>query len=198
MLISGDCMMGFMKSLTAAGLRIVEEWTAPDGLVPPTVAGQAPAVPFEDGRVEVLRDFLDPCLQEKANADWYRLAVEGGLFSETDRRFLVAINPGPDRLARWHCVELQSEWDVMGKGADGPLGSAPYRPEFGMVSLDGNVLCFATTWEHAISTSVLKAPHRSQVLRRWAEWLTNGSMDDMGDPDAPQLSVAARRWLDHH
>ncbi|MFE6222421.1 hypothetical protein [Streptomyces sp. NPDC057854] len=42
-----------MKSLTAAGLRIVEEWTAPDGLVPPTVIGQAPSVPFEDGRVEV-------------------------------------------------------------------------------------------------------------------------------------------------
>ncbi|CAL9589669.1 hypothetical protein SUDANB178_05174 [Streptomyces sp. enrichment culture] len=191
-------MMRFMKSLNTAGLRIVEGWTAPDGLVPPTVTGQAPSVPFEDGRVEVLRDFLDPLLQEKANADWYRLAVEGGLFSETDRRFLIAVRPGPDRLTRWHCVELQSEWDLMGKGADGLLGSAPYRPEFRMLSLDGNVLCFATTWEHAISTSVLKAPHRSQVLRRWAEALTDGSMDDMGEPDDPPLSVAARRWLDSH
>ncbi|MEV7488896.1 hypothetical protein AB0N86_33345, partial [Streptomyces sp. NPDC093023] len=68
-----------MESRTAAGLRIVEEWTAPDRLVPPTVIGQAPSIPFEDGRVEVLRDFLDPLLQQKANADWYRLAVEGGL-----------------------------------------------------------------------------------------------------------------------
>ncbi|MER5204733.1 hypothetical protein [Streptomyces sp. NPDC002825] len=117
-----------MKPLTAAGLRIVEEWTAPDGLVPPTVIGQAPSVPFEDGRVEVSRDFLDPLLQEKANADWYRLAVEGGLFSETDRRFLIALSPGRDRLSRWHCVELQSEWDIMGKGADGLLGSAPTGP----------------------------------------------------------------------
>ncbi|MFJ6994701.1 hypothetical protein [Streptomyces sp. NPDC003090] len=65
-----------------------------------------------------------------------------------------------------------------------------------MLSLDGNVLCFATTWEHAISTSVLQAPHRSQVLRRWAEALTDGTMDDMGEPDEPPLSVAARRWLD--
>ncbi|MFE2540914.1 hypothetical protein [Actinacidiphila glaucinigra] len=187
-----------MMSLAAAGLRIVEEWTGPDGLVPPTVTGQAPSVPFEDDRVEAMVDFLDPHLPEKANADWYRLAVEGGLFSETDRRFLVAIHPGPDRLARWCCVELQSEWDIMGKGADGLLGSAPYRPEFRMLSLDGNVLCFATTWEHAISTSVLKAPHRSQVLRRWAEGLTDGSMDDMGEPDDTPLSVAARRWLDSH
>ncbi|MDI9834998.1 hypothetical protein [Streptomyces sp. KAU_LT] len=187
-----------MKSLTAAGLRIVKEWTAPDGLVPPTVTGQAPSVPSEDGRVEVLRDFLDPLLQEKANADWYRLAVEEGLFTETDRRFLIALRPGRDRLPRWHCVELQSQWDIMGKGADGMLGSAPYRPEFRMLSLDGNVLCFATTWEHAISTSVLKAPHRSHVLRHWAQALTDGSMDDMGDPHDLPLSVAARRWLDHH
>ncbi|GAA2777828.1 hypothetical protein [Streptomyces showdoensis] len=187
-----------MKSLTAAGLRIVEGWTAPDGLVPPTVTGQAASCPSEEGRVEAMLDVLDPDLHENANADWYRLAVEGGLFSETDRRFLIAINPGPDRLARWHCVELQSEWDLMGKGAAGLLGSAPCRPEFAMLSLDGNVLCFATTWEHAISTSVLKAPHRSQVLRRWAEALTDGSMDDMGDPDQPPLSVAARRWLDNH
>uniref|UniRef100_A0A8D3WSX2 Uncharacterized protein n=2 Tax=Streptomyces TaxID=1883 RepID=A0A8D3WSX2_STRFA len=190
--------MGFMESRTAAGLRIVEEWTAPDRLVPPTVIGQAPSIPFEDGRVEVLRDFLDPLLQQKANADWYRLAVEGGLFSETDRRFLIALSPGRDRLSRWHCVELQSEWDIMSKGADGLLGSAPYRPEFSMLSLDGNVLCFATTWEYAISTSVLKAPHRSHVLRHWAEGLTDGSMDDMGDPNDLPLSVAARRWLDHH
>ena len=86
----------------------------------------------------------------------------------------------------------------MGKGAGGLLGSAPCRPEFRMLSLDGNVLCFATTWEHDISTSVLKAPHRSQVLRRRAEDLAEGSMDYMGEPDEPPLSAAARRWLDHH
>ncbi|BCL25108.1 hypothetical protein ACPCBX_25270 [Streptomyces tuirus] len=195
-LIGGDGMMGIMKSLAVAGLRIVEGWTAPDGLLPPTVTSQAPSVPSEDGRVEAMLDFLDPQLHEKANADWYRLSVEGGLFSGTDCRFLIALHPGQDRLARWHCVELQSEWDIMGKGADGLLGSAPYRPEFSMLSLDGNVLCFATTWEHAISTSVLKAPHRSQVLREWAEDLTDGTMDDMGDPDEAPLSLAARRWLD--
>ncbi|MET9935620.1 hypothetical protein [Streptomyces sp. NPDC006324] len=128
------------------------------------------------------------------NADWYRLAVEGGLFSETDRRFLLAWAPEESEWARWICVELQSEWDIMGAGAAGPLGSAACRPEFRMLSLDGNVLLSATTWEHDISTSVLK-PHRSRVLREWAEVVADGSMDY---PDEPPLSPAARRWLDTH
>ncbi|MEU3689820.1 hypothetical protein [Streptomyces narbonensis] len=183
------------KSLAAAGLLFVDEWTEPEGLIPAIVAGQAPSCPPSDGRVEALLDFLEPQLHEKANADWYRLAVEGGLFSETDRRFLLALQSEETERPQWFCVELQSTWDLMGEGAAGPLGSAPCRPEFRMVSLDGNVLVFATTWEHAISTSVLKAPHRSQVLRRWAEDVASGSLDY---PDEPPLSPAARRWLDTH
>ncbi|MFH9012972.1 hypothetical protein ACH4C6_16470 [Streptomyces sp. NPDC017943] len=182
-----------MESLAAAGLRIVDGWTEPDGLLPPVVAGQAASCPHDEGRVEAMLDVLEPRLRERANADWYRLSVEGGLFSGTDRRFLLALGPGEDRPARWFCVELQREWDVMGEGAAGLLGSAPCRPEFRMLSLDGNVLVFATTWEHDISTSVLTAPHRSRVLRRWAEAVAEGTMDE---PDHPPLSLAARRWLD--
>ncbi|MEU6974871.1 MULTISPECIES: hypothetical protein [unclassified Streptomyces] len=184
-----------MRSLAAAGLRLVEGWDEPEGLVPPLITGQAPGCPPEDGRVEAILDVDDPQLHEKANADWYRLSVEGGLFSETDRRFLLPLRPDENAPSRWHCVELQSEWDIMGAGAAGLLGSAPCRPEFRMLSLDGNVLCFATTWEHAISTSVLTAPHRSQVLRRFAAWVADGAMDE---PDEPPLSPAARRWLDSH
>lgn len=184
-----------MKSLAAAGLLTVDGWSEPEGLIPPLVTGQAPGCPPEEGRVEAMLDIDDPLLHEKANADWYRLSVEGGLFSETDRRFLLALNPEDDGPTRWFCVELQSEWDIMGKGADGLLGSAPCRPEFRMLSLDGNVLCFATTWEHAISTSVLTAPHRSLVLRRFAEWVADGAMDEPGEPP---LSPEARRWLDSH
>ncbi|MFD9618020.1 hypothetical protein ACFWB2_12160 [Streptomyces virginiae] len=62
-----------------------------------------------------------------------------------------------------------------------------------MLSLDGNVLCFATTWQHPISTSVLTAPHRSRVLRRFAEWVAQGAMDG---PNEPPLSTEVRRWLD--
>ncbi|MFG3494567.1 hypothetical protein [Streptomyces sp. NPDC047928] len=184
-----------MKSLAAAGLLIVDVWNEPEGLIPPLVAGQAASCPAEEGRVEAMLDIHDPLLHEKANADWYRLSVEGGLFSETDRRFLLALSPDENSPSRWFCVELQSEWDIMGKGAAGLLGSAPCRPEFSMLSLDGNVLCFATTWEHDISTSVLPTPHRSQVLRRFAEWVAKGAMDE---PDEPPLSPAARRWLDSH
>ncbi|MGX1494644.1 hypothetical protein RKD41_006903 [Streptomyces tendae] len=185
--------MGLMKSLAAAGLRIVDGWAEPEGLIPPVVTGQAPSCPPEEGRVEALRDILEPDLREKANADWYRLSVEAGLFTETDRRFLLALQPEGKYRSRWFCVELGSEWDIMGAGAAGLLGSAQCRPEFRMLSLDGNVLCFATTWEHDISTSVLTAPHRSMVLRRWAEAVTDGTMDD---PDEPPVSLAARRWLD--
>ncbi|MFE1292940.1 hypothetical protein [Streptomyces sp. NPDC058751] len=34
---------------------------------------------------------------------------------------------------------------------------------------------------HDISTSVLRAPHRSRVLRLWAEALTDGTMDEPGE-----------------
>ncbi|MFF8093450.1 hypothetical protein [Streptomyces sp. NPDC016675] len=61
-----------------------------------------------------------------------------------------------------------------------------------MLSLDGNVLCFPTTWEQDISTSVLTKPHRSQVLRRWAEAMAEGTMDE---PDEPPLSLGARLSL---
>ncbi|KOX19172.1 MULTISPECIES: hypothetical protein [unclassified Streptomyces] len=187
--------MGAVESLAAAGLRIVDGWTEPDGLVPTVVTGQAASCPASDGRVEAMLDVLEPRLRERANADWYRLAVEGGLFSETDRRFLLAWAPEEDEPARWICVELRSEWDIMGAGAAGPLGSASCRPEFRMLSLDGNVLLFATTWEHDISTSVLKAPHRSRVLRNWAEVVADGSLDHPGEPP---VGPAARRWLDAH
>ncbi|MFJ7591246.1 hypothetical protein ACIQZO_28490 [Streptomyces sp. NPDC097617] len=182
-----------MKSLAAAGLQVVDGWVEPVGLIPSFITGQAPSCPPEEGRVESVLDVIDPLLHERANADWYRLAVEGGLFSEADRRFLLPHSPVEGRPGGWLCVELQDDWDIMGKGAAGPLGSAPLRPEFRMLSLDGNVLCFATTWQHSISTSVLTAPNRSRVLRRFAEWVAQGAMDK---PNEPPLSTTVRRWLD--
>ncbi|MFD7322077.1 hypothetical protein ACFV9D_13495 [Streptomyces sp. NPDC059875] len=182
-----------MESLAAAGLLVVDGWAEPEGLIPPFITGQAPSCPPEEGRVEALLDITEPLLHEKANAGWYRLSVEGGLFSETDRRFLLAFGPEEGGPSQWNCVELQSSWDVMGKAAAGGFGSAHCRPEFRMLSLDGSVLCFGTTWERAISTSVLTAPNRSRVLRRFAEWVARGSMDQPGEPP---LSAAVRRWLD--
>lgn len=184
--------MELKESLAAAGLLVLEEYGDLGGLVPPLVTGQAPSCPLEDGRIESLVDIEDPLLLEKANADWYRLSVEAGLFTEADRRFLVALSPEEDGPSQWICVELQDSWDIMGRGASGLLGSGHGRPEFRMLSLDGSTLSCGTTWESAISTFVLKSPHRSEVLRRFAEWVATGEIGH------PAESAAARRWLDSH
>ncbi|MGF1430953.1 hypothetical protein [Kitasatospora sp. LaBMicrA B282] len=178
------------ESLAAAGLLVLDECVDLDRLIPPLVTGQAPSCPPEDGRTESLVNIDDPLLLEKANADWYRLSIEAGLFSEADRRFLVALTPEEDGPSQWICVELQETWDIMGKGASGPLGSGYCRPEFRMLSLDGSVLACGTTWESAISTFVLKSPLESQVLRKFAEWVATGEIGH------PAESAAARRWLD--
>ncbi|MGW2240538.1 hypothetical protein [Streptomyces sp. NPDC001759] len=135
-------------------------------------------------------DIGDSLLLEKANADWYRLSVEAGLFAETDRRFLLALAPDEDGPETWICVELQDSWDIMGRGASGPLGSGSCRPEFRMLSLDGSVLACGTTGESAISIFTLKEPRNSTVLRNFAEWLATGEIG------YPEESAAARRWLD--
>lgn len=86
---------------------------------PPSPARHPSSCPSEEARVEVMLDALGPKPYVKANADWYRLSVVGGLFSETDRRLLLTLQPDENRLARWHCVELRSEWDSMDKCAAG-------------------------------------------------------------------------------
>jgi hypothetical protein len=182
--------MELKESLASAGLLVLEKCGDLSGLMPALVSGQAPSCPPEDGRTESLVDIEDPLLLEKANADWYQLSVEAGLFTEADRRFLVALTPEEEGPSHWICVELQDSWDIMGNGASGLLGSGYCRPEFRMLSLDGSVLSCGTTWESAISTFVLKEPLHSQVLRKFAEWVATGEIGH------PAESVAARRWLD--
>ncbi|MDX2678379.1 hypothetical protein [Streptomyces soliscabiei] len=134
-------------------------------------------------------DVDDPLLHQKANADWHRLAVEEGLFREEDPRFLLASPFEP-----WVCVELRAPWDLMGEGAAGPLGSAYCRPEFVMLSLDGSVLLGGTTNQYSVSTVVVRTPHRSQVLRRAAEYMAESDSDFY----LPRERADARRWLDDH
>ncbi|MEU0602200.1 hypothetical protein ABZ484_28775 [Streptomyces sp. NPDC006393] len=181
--------MELKKSLAAAGLLVLEKCGDLSGLMPALVSGQAPSCPPEDGRTESLIDIGDPLLLEKANAEWYRLSVEAGLFTQADHRFLVALTLEADGPAQWICVELQDSWDIMGIGASGLLGSGYCRPEFRMLSLDGSVLSCGTTWESAISAFVLKDPVHSQVLRKFAEWVATGEIGHPAD------GAAARRWL---
>jgi len=176
-------------SFAAAGLRMLKGCGDPSAYIPPIVAGQVASCPPEEGRIEVQVGIEDPCLLEKANAGWYRLSIEAGLFSEAERRFMVAFTPNENSPSRWICVELQESWDVMGQGASGPLGSGYCRPEFLMHSLDGAVLCCGTTYQYSIGVFTLRDPRRSQVLSRSAEYVATGEIGH------PVESASARSWL---
>ncbi|MDX3244809.1 hypothetical protein [Streptomyces sp. ME18-1-4] len=174
--------------LAKAGLVVRDGCGDPEGFIPAAVTGQLASVMPEDVSDSAWADIDDPELHRKANADWYRLAVAEGLFRAEDARFFLADD------SSWICVELRPEWDVMGVGAAGPLGSAHCRPEFRMLSLDGSVLLGATTSQSSIETIVVKEPHRSQVLRRFAAWVAESDSGLRG----PRERAAARRWLDGH
>ncbi|MFJ5264664.1 hypothetical protein ACIQAC_29820 [Streptomyces sp. NPDC088387] len=174
--------------LAEAGLVVRDGCGDASGFIPPVVTGQLMSVLPWDGRCDAWLEHDEPELHRKANADWFRLAVEEGLFRTEDPRFFLAGDTS------WVCVELRDEWDVMGTGAAGPLGSAHCRPEFRMLSLDGNVLLGGTTSQSEIGTVVLKEPHRAPVLRNFADWVARS---ESGTHNA-QVRADARRWLDSH
>jgi hypothetical protein len=182
-------------SLAKAGLRTLGTIDAADPLIPPTLATFASSCSSEDGAFGEAVDLDDPRLRETANSEWYRLALRGGLFSEVDSRFLVAINCA-DRDSpqwRWVRVELLNEWDIVGAGASsGILGNGPCRPSFVMLSLDGGVILRCDVGEASIDFSVVRESHRAQTLRRHGEWMA-------GSPRVGELTRAAiRRWLGSH
>ncbi|MEO3777024.1 hypothetical protein ABGB16_09250 [Micromonospora sp. B11E3] len=129
-----------------------------------------------EGRRDRTVGIDDPERVSRANADWYELASDYGLFAE-DRRFLVSLEvplPSPVGGADeeevgelvWGLVELAEEWDVMGLGAaSGVLGWASGCPGFAMSSLDGSVFVQGTVWQESIGTAVLPAPHKVASLR---------------------------------
>ncbi|MFG2985645.1 hypothetical protein ACGFYQ_31055 [Streptomyces sp. NPDC048258] len=180
----------WQERLAAAGLVVKKGGADPTGFVPPVVAGQMVSCPPGDGRSEAWVDIEDRLLHEKANADWYRLSVEGGLFPESDPSFFIGLAPEEEGPGQWIRVELQTSWDIMGKGASGLLGSAHGRPEFLALSCDGTVLCCGTTSQFSIGTVVVTSPDHSEVLRRFARYVATS---EIGHPDE---RTAARRWLD--
>lgn len=182
--------MGLKKSLASAGLLVLEDYGDPGPVIPAIVTGQAPSYPIEERWGGAATDFTDPRLHEKASSDWYRISLGSGLFSETDRRFLMAYLPDAASASEWACVELQDTWDIMGAGALGLLGSGWCRPEFRLLSLDGSVLVSSTTGEAALDTFAAKDPDRSSYLPRYAAWLA--TLDDMHPRDV----AAIHRWLE--
>ncbi|MFI6232051.1 hypothetical protein ACIBD9_00650 [Micromonospora sp. NPDC050784] len=124
-----------------------------------------------EGRCDRTVSLDDPDRVAKANADWYELSSEHGLFSK-ERRFLVSLElPLSDAVDEvgeliWGEVELADEWDVMGLGAaSGVLGWARGCPGFAMSSLDGSVFLQGTVWQDSIGTAVLPDTYSVASLR---------------------------------
>ena len=184
--------MDFHGELEAVGILVLEEGGILDRLIPAFLTGQAPSCPTEERWTEADIDVRDMPALQAANDTWYRMSVRSGLFSEIDRRFLLAHAVGDDGPSKWLQVQLLDQWDVMGEGTAGPLGSASFRPEFRMLSLDGSVLLCGTTGEDAVSIFVVKEPDRSRTFTRFAEWVITT------DVPHPEDVVAVRRWLTTH
>ncbi|MFF4493911.1 hypothetical protein [Streptomyces sp. NPDC001546] len=179
-------------SLAKAGLRLLGTVDAADPLIPPTLATFASSCSSEDGAFGEVVDLDDPRVQEKANSEWYRLALRGGLFGEVGSQFLVAVKrAGSDSPQWWWArVELLDEWDIVGAGASsGILGSGPCRPSFVMLSLDGGVILRCDVGQASIDFSVVREPHHAQTLRQHGEWMAES-------PRVDEFTRAAiRNWL---
>ena len=140
--------------------------------IPPYIAGMVTSCHPDEGRRDRTTALDDPARIPKANADWFELATECGLFS-ADRRFLLYISvPRPDAAddtdveGVWGLVELLDDWDIMGAGcAAGITGSQYGSPAFVMSALDGSVFVQGTVWQDSIGTAVLPNPQSVQSLR---------------------------------
>jgi len=162
-------------------------------LVPPRVAGFASGCGNGEVALGESFDLNDGSLVERANAAWLRIAVDGGLFREDDRRFLVAVQrptPVDEDHSWWAEVELLEQWDLAGAGAQGGvLGVSRGRPAFTMLSLSGEVVLRVTCGEIHLDLVLIVEPYRSEVLRGEAEFMAGWR--GTGESTA----AAIRRWL---
>ncbi|GAQ57638.1 hypothetical protein a10_07509 [Streptomyces acidiscabies] len=140
--------------------------------LPTYIAGMVTSCHPDEGRRDRTVALDDPDRVSKANADWFELATECGLFS-VDRQFLLSISmPRPDAVddtdveGVWGLVELMDDWDIMGAGcAVGVTGSRYGCPAFVMSALDGSVFVQGTLWQDSIGTAALPNPQRVRSLR---------------------------------
>nr|BFE57983.1 hypothetical protein GCM10020063_025090 [Dactylosporangium thailandense] len=177
------------SALATAGLDVIAIADRAIRLLPPKAAGQAMSVPESEGSRWAQVDIDDPHVRERSNADWYRLSIQSGLFDPARPQFYLAVR-FDEETGGWARVELRPEWDLMGAGAAGVLGSAWCRPEFAMLALDQSVLVCGTTWQWKIGTFVVPTPRRSSTLRRAVEGLAQSLYSSDGE------RVEAQRWLE--
>ena len=145
--------------------------------IPVFAAGMVTSRHPDEGRQDRTVSLEDPDFVAKANADWYALATEFGLFS-VDRRFLLSVDLSvdlddvealaPDEPGEcvWALVELLDNWDIVGVGAASGITGRTYGdPAFVMSAVDGSVFVQGTMWQDSIGTAVLPTPHRVRSLR---------------------------------
>ncbi|MFE3787084.1 hypothetical protein [Streptomyces goshikiensis] len=158
------------RTMTECGLRFLGLRCSTG--IPPYLAGMVTSRHPDEGRRDRTVGLDDPDRVAKANADWYELATEFGLFSE-ERRFLLSLpvpvaSEGADEPpeAVWGLVELLDAWDIMGKGGEvGITGWAYGCPAFVMSAVDGSVFVQGTMWQDSMGTAILPAPHCVKALR---------------------------------
>ncbi|WP_344605396.1 hypothetical protein [Streptomyces glaucus] len=178
--------------LAEAGLRLLRMVDTSEPLIPPTLATFASSCGTEDGAWGETVDLDHPRLREEANSLWRRMALHGGLFSEEDSRFLIAVNLSAGESPRWWWAQVQllDEWDMVDAGAaSGVLGHGPFRPSFVMLSLDGGVILRCDLGQASMDFSMVREAHHAPTLLRHGEWMA-------GSPRVDDVTRAAtRRWL---
>ncbi|WP_329109857.1 hypothetical protein OG792_13550 [Micromonospora sp. NBC_01699] len=177
--------------LAGAGLKLLDVPGSGDEL-PVTAASLVTSCGPEHGRRDEVVELGDPHLVEKANAGWFRLASEYGLFSQS-REFLLGVDfAGQDAapILRWVRVQLQDDWDIMGAGAaSGILGAGSGWPGFVMMSLDGEVIVGGTTWQRSIGSLAVRHPSRIQLVRDYVGRLI------VNPRTASDVRAEGERWL---
>ncbi|MFI1586078.1 hypothetical protein [Embleya sp. NPDC020630] len=115
------------------------------------------------------------------------------------------------RLDALH-VPGASVWDMMGAACairlgmserghpEHLLGSGAGRPEFAMLSLDGTVALFGTTWETGIGSLMVPNPGDTEPVHRGLDWAATRVWDPreewlMGPPRTERDEALA--WLRH-
>ena len=182
-------MTELAQQLADGGLELLEMVDPDAPLIPPTLATVVINYPSESeprrySTVEVgVEDLV-----ARANAGWFQLASENGLFS-ADREFLVAVKQSDQWW--WAHVRLAESWDVMGRGAAGILGNGEGYPGFVMMSLDSEVVIRGDVWQTEIGAVLGRSPSTNVQLRDYARWKAEYS------PTPEYEKAAILRWLEN-
>jgi hypothetical protein len=180
-------MDALVTELAASGVIVVSRRPP---VVCPTEAAVISACTPKDGRIDELVNLSDPDARNQVNDAFLRLASRYGLFGENGD-FLLTVNLKRDGIGidiQWIRVRLADSWDMSGRYSRTICG--PSRDGFLAMSLDGEVMISATTYEGNLGSVIaLPAPYRAAPIRRAVGYL----LDSERIPD--EEKAAMRTWL---